>query len=232
MSDFGLVSWDSVEFNQRGGTNRKRDEFIKLQSGSNVLRVVSRPYQYNFHKWKEEGDKGYGDKVMCSMIHGSCPLCAKADRPKRRWYVGVIDRKTQSYKILDMSPAVFQAVQKLTRNELWGDPGHYDIDIVVDKNAGATGYYTVMPLPKQPLSDSDIEIKQKQVDTDSLQGRCNPPKPDGVERRLAALREEKNKPAQAGRTEPTTEAAVDAANATANTGGDDEYEFPPANVTA
>ncbi len=171
-TDFGLVGWDSVEFFDKNSNDRKRDEFIRLQSGDNVVRIVTRPFQYIVHKWKEEGDKGFGDKVYCSMYHGSCPLCALDDKPKQRWFIGVIDRKTQSYKILDMSQTIFKAVQKYNRNEKWGNPGDYDINIVVDKNAGATGYYTVMPEPKTILSDSDIEIKQK-ADMEAQALLCN-----------------------------------------------------------
>ncbi|KKM56174.1 hypothetical protein LCGC14_1552000 [marine sediment metagenome] len=200
--NFGMVSWDQVEFMNRGSDNRKRDKFIRLQSGSNVVRLVTKPFQYVIHKWKEEGDKGYGDKVMCSMFHGSCPLCEKGDRPKQRWYIGLIDRKTQSYNILDMSPLIFQAVQKLNRNENWGDPGTYDIDIVVDKDAGATGYYTVMPLPKTKLSDKDVEVKTGEVDLDSLKKRCNPPEPGEVVRQMGVIRQKKR-----GRNQETVETA-------------------------
>jgi hypothetical protein len=221
IENFGLVGWDQVEFNQRGGTdNRKRDEFIRLQSGSNVVRLVTKPYQYIIHKWKEEGDKGYGDKVMCSMFHGSCPLCEMGDRDKQRWYVGLIDRKTQSYKILDMSPAIFQAVQKLNRKEGWGDPGTYDIDIVVDKNAGASGYYTVMPEGKTPLSDKDVEIKSS-VDQNSLKRRCKPPTADEVVRRMGAIRQKKQG------QQPQTVEAVQAAPA-----AETDVDFPPAKVAA
>ncbi len=239
MTDnFGLVGWDEVEFNNRGGVdNRKRDEFIRLQSGSNVVRLVTKPYQYIIHKWKEEGDKGYGDKIKCSMFHGSCPLCEKGDRPKQRWYVGLIDRKTQSYKILDMSPAIFQAVQKLNRNENWGDPGTYDIDITVDKNAGATGYYTVMPCGKSPLSDRDVEIKQG-VDHDSLKRRCKPPTAEDVVRIMEAIRKKKQGQSQtveeaqaapaADETPAPAEDAADVAPAETPQTEDGQYDFPPA----
>lgn len=223
--DFGLVQWDSVEFYQRN-SDKKKDEFIKLQSGSNVLRIVTRPFQYSFHKWKEPGESGWGDKVKCSIYHGECPLCTKGDRPKRRWYIGVIDRKTQSYKILDMSPSVFQKIQKFTRNEKWGDPGNYDIDVVVDKDAGANGYYTVMPLPKEPLSDRDVDIKQNEVDVKALEQRCTPPKPEEVTRRLRLLKEDKMKKAGIQVNHSAAAAPTVAADA-----DEDFDDFPPAKVT-
>ena len=57
VENFGLVTWDQVEFKTRGTDNQKRDEFLRLQNGSNTVRLVTKPYQYSFHKWKEEGDK-------------------------------------------------------------------------------------------------------------------------------------------------------------------------------
>lgn len=228
--DFGLVGWEQVEFSNRGGGDRKRDQFIRLQSGSNIVRLVTKPYQYVIHKWKEnQNDKGYGDKVMCSMFHGSCPLCELGDRPKQRWYVGVIDRKTQSYKILDMSPAIFQKVQTFNRSEMWGDPGTYDIDIVVDKNAGATGYYNVVSHPKTALSDKDVEIKTGEVDHDALKKRCMPPKPGEVIRQMGVIRAKKTN--QDGDVAETVE-TVQAAPAPVTQTDGQAYDFPPANAPA
>jgi len=182
---FGLVTWD-VEL---GNTNNKpvrrsQDDFIRLQPGSNVVRIVTKPYQYWSHKYKEnENDPGFGDKVMCSSYHGSCPLCDQKVRRSRRWFIGVIDRKTQSYKVLDMSRSICQDVQKLSRDEEWGDPGNYDIDIVVDRDAGPQGYYTVIPKPPKPLSQEDVETKQG-IDLGELERKCTPPTPEQVQSRL------------------------------------------------
>ena len=183
---FGLVSWDE-DVNTGANQNRKRDEYMRLQGGSNRLRLVTKPFQYWVHKWKEEGMQGFGEKVYCSMFHGACLCCAADDKPKRRWFAGVIDRKTGTYKILDMGVAVYQKIQNYSRDEDWGDPGQYDIDVVVDKNGGATGYYNVIAKPKQPMSDEDVKLKQN-VDLEELKRRCLPPTPEGVEKRLAGIR--------------------------------------------
>lgn len=225
--NFGLVGWEQVEFTNRGGDNKKRDFFIRLQGGSNIVRLVTKPYQYIIHKWKEnQSAPGYGDKVMCSMFHGSCPICELGDRPKQRWYVGVIDRKTQSYKILDMSPAIFQKVQTLNRSEVWGDPGTYDVDIVVDKNAGANGYYNVVAHPKTDLSDKDVEIKTGEVDHDWLKTRCKPPEPGEVIRQMGVIRQKKG-----GNAAPAPQASQ--ADTTTTTSGSDTnaYDFPPAQAS-
>ena len=96
----------------------------------------------------------------------------------------VISRKTGTYKILDISFAVFSQIRKLARNtQRWGDPTKYDIDIVVDKNGGATGYYSVQPISKEPLSAEDQKIKDD-ADLDDLKRRCTPPTVEQVQKRI------------------------------------------------
>jgi hypothetical protein len=85
-----------------------------------------------------------------------------------------------------MSISVFKSIQELVRDEDWGDPTQYDIDIKVDKNGGPSGYYAVVPKSKKPLSAGDLEIKQ-QVDLEDLKRRCTPPTPEQVEERIKVI---------------------------------------------
>jgi len=180
---FGEVSWNDDVY---AGSEKKnsKDLFLRLDEGSNEMRLVTQPFQYLVHKYKKEGDPGFGQKVSCSAVHGSCPLCLIGDKAKPRWLLGVISRKTGKYQILDISFAVFSQIRKYARNTArWGDPTKYDIDIVVDKNGGATGYYAVQPIPKEPLSASDQQIKDS-VDFEDLKRRVTPPTPEMVQKRI------------------------------------------------
>lgn len=182
-STFGEVSWSDDVF---GGDKKqvKKDLWLRLEEGSNELRLITQPFQYLVHKYKKEDDKGFGQKVSCSAVHGSCPLCTLGDKAKPRWLLGVISRKDGTFKILDISFAVFSQVRKLAKNvQRWGDPMKYDIDIVVDKNGGATGYYSVQPISKEPLSAADQKIKDD-VDFDDLKRRISPPTPEDVQKRM------------------------------------------------
>jgi hypothetical protein len=172
---FGEVSWES-SFGDKKTTNNK-DLFLRLESGDNEVRFVSKPFQYMVHTYKVEGEKGFGRKIKCSAANtdGVCPLCALGNKAKPRWYIAVIDRASKSaksYKLLDISYAVYSQVQKLAQGK-WGDPTKYDINIVVDKNGGATGYYTVQPVIPEPLSAEDQVIKDS-VDVEDLQRRVKP----------------------------------------------------------
>jgi hypothetical protein len=186
MTTFGEINWNDDVFGGQDGkknTNSK-DLFLRLEEGSNEMRLVTQPFQYLVHKYKKENDPGFGQKVSCSAIHGSCPLCTTGDKAKPRWLLGVISRKTGTYKILDISFAVFSQIRKLARNtQRWGDPTKYDIDIVVDKNGGATGYYSVQPIAKEPLSAADQQLKDG-ADLDDLKRRVTPPTADVVQKRL------------------------------------------------
>lgn len=185
MNTFGEISWES-SFDGDKKTNNK-DIWMRLEDGDNEIRLLTLPYQYTVHKYKKEGDKGYGQKVYCSKIHGTCPLCDAGDKPKSRWLFGVIDRKKGAYKILDVSYAVLSDIRKLNKNaQRWGDPLKYDLNIVVDRNGGPTGYYSVQPLPKEPLTAADQKIKDE-VDFDDLKRRVTPPTPDQVQKRLDKL---------------------------------------------
>jgi hypothetical protein len=185
---FGEISYSDDVFggegNKKGGNNK--DLFLRLGEGSNELRLVTAPFQYLVHKYKKDANnpKDFGQKVGCSQLHGSCPLCETGDKAKPRWFYGVIDRKTGTYKILDISFAVFSQIRKLARNtQRWGDPTKYDIDIVVDKNGGATGYYSVQPISKEPLSAADQQLKDS-ADLDDLKRRCTPPSAENVQSRI------------------------------------------------
>jgi len=184
MTTFGEVSWTDDVF---GGDDKKhtnsKDLFLRLDEGPNEVRLITQPFQYLVHKYKKEGDPGFGMKVQCSAIHGSCPLCADGDKAKPRWLLGVISRKTNTYKILDISFAVFSQIRKLAKNPKKGDPMKYDLNIEVDKNGGATGYYSVQSYDKEPLSATDQLIKDS-VDFDDLKRRVTPPSADIVQKRI------------------------------------------------
>jgi len=182
---FGEVNWSDEVYSGGNKKDSNKDLWLKLDEGDNEVRLVTQPFQFLIHKYKKDPNdkKDFGQKVYCSAVHGSCPLCALGDKAKPRWLLGVISRKTNTYKILDISFAVFSNVRKLAKNPKWGDPTKYDINIVVDKNGGATGYYSVQPLSKEPLSAADQVIKDN-VDLDELKRKVTPPTAEMVQKRI------------------------------------------------
>lgn len=181
---FGEVSYND----NFGGENKKstnnKDLFLRLKNGDNEVRIVTAPFQYVTHKYKKEGDPGFGQKIGCSAIHGSCQLCDMPDnKAKQRWFYGVIDRATGTYKVLDVSFAVFSKIRDLARNPKWGDPTKYDVNILVKQGAAPNDYYNVQPIPKEALSAADQQLKDN-ADLEDLKRRCTPLTVEQVQRRL------------------------------------------------
>lgn len=229
---YGSTTWDEeTGGNKRGGGggDHKRDQFMRLQDGPNVLRVVTKPHRYLSHKYKMEGDSGYGEKIPCSMpLHGSCPVCDLKDKPKKRWFVGVIDRKANQYKVLDISVLVYDALKALNRDEDYGDPMNYDIDIKFNKNSTTpSGFYNVVPKPPKPLTESDLAIKA-QASEEELDKKCTPPTAEWVLAKLNKIRESKGLAAlEASTVAPKTSNGT-AAVPVDMTSDDDDLVFPAA----
>lgn len=221
----GATSWSdpSLQPSAGGDKSNGKDRFLRLVPGSNVIRVLTEPYQYYQHRYKlDANERGFGHRIPCSAKNGACAVCAKGDKPKRRWYLGVIDRKTQTYKILDVSLAVLSDIQTYSQDSDWGDPIGYDFDIVVNPNGGATGYYKAVAKPAKPLSANDLLLKE-QVDIADLERRCTPPEPSKVDERLAALMTEfLNGSAPASNTSAPVSFAKPAPSAPKMAVGDDE----------
>ena len=65
-----------------------QSDFMNLQEGSNVLKVLTNPYQFIVHWVKDQSNASR--KIRCAVI--DCPLCKKGIKPQYRWYIGVLDR--------------------------------------------------------------------------------------------------------------------------------------------
>jgi|GEM_PF-4874181 len=233
---FGEVSWD----NSYGGSAKKsnsKDLFLKLVDGDNILRIITRPQQYIVHKVKFGSLDKYGQKVGCSKLHGSCPICdlsenlmnsAVADEVKRgkdmkakaRWYVGALSRVDGKAKILDISWTVFDQIKKLAVSKHWGSPNGYDINVLLDRNGGATGYYNVQPLSKSPLT-AEEQLLVDSFPLEDLQTRVTPPKLETVMKRVEFL----EKQYQYKLFEPT----VDNSSNDEESESDDSEDFPSFN---
>ncbi len=193
MANFGETSWGESS-NSGKKFSGKKDAFLKLDNGANKVRILTKPYLYMSHKYKKEGDKGYGQKVVCSKTETTgCVLCdlvkedGKPNYPQKRWFLGVLDRKTGASKILDISAAIKGTIDKLTQDvEDFGSPFEYDINIVVDRNGGATGYYTVMGLGKKPLTAAEQKLRDD-FDIEDLKRRCEPLTPDAMAKKMSFI---------------------------------------------
>ena len=239
--DFGMTSWDDEQA-PKPTTPRKKfvktrwDNLLRLKNGDNQVRFLTNPFYYYMHKYIPEGapESTFADKIKCSMANGSCVICDLAEstgnkklKRIKRYYVGLIDRKTQSYKVLDIAPGLYSKLQTIFRNEAWGDLTQFDITITVKDGAPPADYYSAVPLPPKPLSAGDLEVK-KLVDVEDLKQKSTPSDPAYTVKRVSeadAKCSAKNAPRQAPVVAKEDDEVPEAIE-----GSDDDFSFPPAQV--
>lgn len=187
MSKTGKVSWK--DSSNSGSTEKV--EFMRLSEGSNLVRFVSDPYQYQEHTINRE-DGRFGYRVKCAIEE--CPACEETGtRPKKKYMAGIIDRKTGQYKVLDFGGGIFNGINVLANDPDWGfeeeKPCEYDMSI--NKNSKApspANFYSVNPKPKAPLSPADVLLIAEHP-VEDLVRRTTPPTPEQVRERMAKMNE-------------------------------------------
>ena len=174
---FGEQNWDDVKISG----DKEKTEFMRLQEGSNLVRILTLPYAYYQHRFEPKGGKQWGYRISCSdPVHKNCPLCEQGNKPVRKWFLGVIDRRTNSYKILDVGFTIFKGLQLLARDEDWGPSlDAMDCDLINNPSQGAQRY-SVVCKPKRPLSASDLQIKEENG-VEALIKRSTPPDRESVQ---------------------------------------------------
>lgn len=191
---YGLSSWDE-EVNVGNNKSQSVDEserlpFLRLKEGNNTLRIITKPYRYNMVRFKASADeKGFGRRINCSWPIEDCPSVKADFKPKTRWLVGVIDRSDNQVKIFDMSVLVYQQLKNIKEDIEYGEPDKFDINVRMNSKAGPTGYYTVLPRGKAPLSEADLQLKESVESTlqAQLERLSTPPKSETVLRRMEEL---------------------------------------------
>lgn len=186
MNKFELTNWDELETEAPTkksmlGDAMTSNNIKKLARGSNVMRIITQPYQYWAHNIDgkvEKCTKNCNDEIPL------CQHCAKNEEkpigerknPERRWMVGAIDRNDNIAKILDFDWKIYQSLQRLNRMENWGNPDKYDIDIITDPSGVINNaFFSVIPIPLI-LSQKDVEISKAFTDNylSRMEKKCEP----------------------------------------------------------
>lgn len=151
--------------------------FLKLQVGSNLVRFLTKPYQYKAHNFIVNGKPSYGQKLQCPNYDGAdpCPLCKEGHSSKSRWMIGVLARSTNCIYILDINTDIFCQVQNLSRELVWGNPETYDMNINFSYDYESNKEkHVVVPYPKSELTSNEIDVK-KSIDLNYLAELCKFP---------------------------------------------------------
>jgi hypothetical protein len=166
----GKVEWENADI----GTS----SFMRLEEGDNMVRCVSSPYQGYSH-WTVDAS-GQKRKVGCSLK--DCPVCARGnpeEAAKPRWMLAVLNRKTNKPAILEIGPQIFKGIKALSQSKRWGNPREYDLNIIKAPK-GTNPLYTIMPEPKDLLSDADKTMLKDWMKDIDLQSLVAAPTPDEV----------------------------------------------------
>jgi len=144
---FGEVDWNS------GDTGAPKNDYMRLEEGENVVRVMGNPVQYYVH-WIVTTD---GSKRKIVSPIDSMALVSRLEdagfKRKATWMVKVLDRKTDTFKILEVGSQIYNGIRSLYNNTKWGKVTDYDISIMRGPK-GSQPLYSVQPNPKEKIDPS------------------------------------------------------------------------------
>ena len=151
---FGEVDWNS------GDTGSPKNDFMRLEEGENLVRVMGNPVQFYIH-WvtTNEGAK----RKVVSPIDSMALVQRLEDagyKRQTRWMVKVLDRSDEGFKVLEVGSQIYNGIRALFNNPKWGKVTGYDISIIRGPK-GSQPLYNVTPNPKETI---DPSLKSKFVD--------------------------------------------------------------------
>jgi len=155
------------------------NDFMNLEEGENPVRLVTQPYQFYIH-WTKDAT-GANRKVRCALE--DCPLCQAGERATARWYVSVINRKTERCAVLEIGPQIFKQVLGLAKKEKWGNPRKYDVNIERQPK-GSQPLYIVSPEPKESITDDEKGMIKEFIARVDLISMTEAPTPDEVREKV------------------------------------------------
>lgn len=143
--------------------------FMHIKRGSNVIRIVTKAYQYVTHD-NCYLSKPHKQKLKCPYPYAGkstqCTLCQDGDPVTLRWIAGVIDyRNNQSCRLIDIGEEQFKQIQKYANHKIWGDPSGYDLSFYLDD---FNCELTISARPPYPLNASQKLQIQDQISIDEL----------------------------------------------------------------
>lgn len=177
---FGKSDWSENPGFSGGEGEKAKVDYMGLPPGTHTVRLITDRYDYAFMKVKLDSDPAmvngkpyYGDKIKVSLPLETNPLIQQLGlKPKQGCYAGVIDRKTGTTRVLDMSPQIRQALNKWRGKKGYKDLKGFDFDIVVDPQSKSS-FYSVLPSIPEALDEEDL-AKKKAFDESVLERLAQP----------------------------------------------------------
>lgn len=158
------MSWDTA-FEENGGSNTEKMEFVKFPEGITRLRVIGTAPHTRWTHWMPQ----FKRSVNCPGQ--GCPICnlikdAKANgetsryNTQKKFAILAINRETGKVEILDQGKQFFEDLREVRGDNLaaHGEMSNYDIKV---KRRGTTKddtTYRVDFLEASPLSSDDEKL--------------------------------------------------------------------------
>lgn len=176
---FGEIDWNSGD----AGASGSKTEFMRLEQGTNTVRIMGNPHQYYVH-WLELDD---GTKRKVSSPLSDPDLLKKLEeedfRRKPRWIIKVLDRSDDTFKLLEIGSQIYNGIRALYNNAKWGKVTEYDIDIIRGK-PGSNPLYSVQPNPREKLDAQFKEAFMEFNDSVNIDALTRPEDPSVVKELL------------------------------------------------
>lgn len=167
----GEMNWEDADL---GG-----NDFMRLEEGSNVVRIFTKPNQF-YVIWCQDAT---GKQRKFRSAVENCPLVQRGEKPQARWFVGAINRKNGRPSILEIGPQIYKQILGLRKKSAWGDPRAYDIDIERQPK-GSQPLYVVSPEPKSQLTNDEKGAIKEFLSRVDLVKMTEPPTPEEVREQL------------------------------------------------
>jgi hypothetical protein len=172
------ATYGEIDWNSGDTAENQKTEFMKIEQGKSLVRVMGNPHQF-YVNWLELPG---GKKTKINSPLSSPALLKRledADFGKKpRWIVKVLDRSDDKFKLLEISSQIYKGIRELFNHPKWGPVTGYDVTIT-RASPGTQPLYTVTPDPKEPLDASlkqaFIEFNDK-VDISALTREADPKK--------------------------------------------------------
>ena len=137
--------------------------YMKFQAGENRFRILGsfsdQTAIMGMEYWKSTPEGGR--KPIRVTMGVAVPITeleekenGELDMPKHFWALPVYNYQDGQVQILEITQKTIQSsIRNLSRNKKWGNPAEYDI-VVTKTGEGLETKYTVVPDPKEELSDA------------------------------------------------------------------------------
>jgi len=180
--------YDAIQKAQSGGggDNDFLKKFFMMEEGTSVVRVLPSVEGSENEFYSETAIHRINDKnYHCPRVKGhDCPVCdlyyrlwkvegpmreeaqdlARQIKPRKRYYMNVVDRRDDSVKILSMGMKLFGKILDCFFDEDYGDITNlkegWDFKIVKDTQGQWPSYDKSSPKPKQSAAGSEKQVAE------------------------------------------------------------------------